>query len=92
MAGSKGKIALISGSCLVGLFLLVEAVSISEWSASTVPLIGRIGVIHYRDTWGDFNRVTMGINSGLLWCAGYQMSGAESHGEFGVWMHTYRER
>jgi len=86
------KVAVIGVVVTLASWLLLEVVSISEWSANTIPFGGgRIGVIHYRPIWGELNRATMTINEGLLWVFGYEMIGPSSYGQFDVWMHTYRK-
>jgi hypothetical protein len=84
----KVKIIAYSVTILVVIWLLIEVMSIESWSATTT-LGHRIGIIEYRDTWGEFNRVTMSINEGILWVFGYQFNGPNVYGTFGKWMHTY---
>ena len=92
MALTMPRVALIGAGVTVGFWLLLEAVSISEWTAANVPLDGQVGILRYRETWGEMNRVTMRINEGLLWLCGYEMTGSASYGHLGVWMHTYQKR
>lgn len=86
----KVKIFLIGVTVLVVVWLIIEATSIKNWSATTT-LGKRIGIIEYRDSWGEFNRVTMSVNESILWIFGYRWDGPAIYGTFGQWMHTYNK-
>ena len=88
MPAVKGKRLALGVGVLLGLWLLIEAVSISSWSATTT-LGYRVGVIEYRDSFGEFNRVTMRVNEGIMWVFGYEFLDVAVYGTFGTWAHTY---
>ena len=81
----------IGTAVVVGLWFLLEVVSIRAWSSTTLPIGGHVGTITYRETWGELNRFTMTINEGILWVFGYRMTGPSSYGHFDHWMHTYHK-
>ena len=88
MTPIKGKRIAIGVSVLLGLWLLIEVVSISSWSATTT-LGYRVGVIEYRDSFGGFNKVSMRVNDSIMWVFGYEFLDVAVYGTFGTWAHTY---
>jgi len=88
MKSTKGKYIAIGVSVIIGLWLAIEAASISSWSATTT-LGHRVGVIEYRDGFGEFNKIIMSANESIMWVFGYQFSDIAVYGTFGTWAHTY---
>ncbi len=85
---NKKKIIAICCAALVVVWFTLECLMIKDWT-STTTFGKRIGVIEYRDSFGEFNRVMMSINEGIMWIFGYSFNGPSVYGTLGQWGHTY---